>query len=38
MCADAPMPEPTLRPIATVGIVAKTHLQEAAPVVLDVVA
>ena len=38
MCADAPMPRPTLGPIATVGIVAKTHLREAAPVVRDVVA
>ena len=38
MRADAPMPEPELRPIAMVGIVAKTHLQAAAPVVRDVVA
>ncbi len=38
MCADAPMLEPTHRPIASVGIVAKTHLQAAAPVVRDVVA
>ena len=37
MCADAPMPEPTLHPIAAVGIVAKTRLQEAAPIVRDVV-
>ncbi len=36
MCADALMP--TLSSIATVGIVAKTHLQEAAPVVRDIVA
>ena len=36
MCADTPMP--TLRPVATVGIVAKTHLLEAAQVVRDVVA
>jgi NAD+ kinase len=35
MCADAPMP--TLSSVATVGIVAKTQLQEAAPVVRDVV-
>ena len=38
MCADAPMTKPTLHPIATVGIVAKTRLQEAASVVHDVVA
>ena len=38
MRADAPMLKPTLRPIDSVGIVAKTHLQEAAPVVRDVVA
>ena len=37
MCADAPTPEPTPDPIATVGIVAKTRLQQAAPVVRDVV-
>ena len=36
MCADTPMP--TLRPVATVGIVAKTRLLEAAQVVRDVVA
>ena len=38
MCADAPMPAPTPHPLATVGIVAKTRLQEAAPVVRNVVA
>ena len=37
MCADALMLEPTRHPIATVGIVAKTRLQDAAPVVRDVV-
>ena len=37
MCADAPTPEPTFHRIATVGIVAKTRLQEVAPVVRDVV-
>ena len=36
MSADAPLP--TLSPIGTVGIVAKTDLAEAAPVVRDVVA
>ncbi len=38
MCADAPAPEAALLPIATVGIVAKTRLRDAAPVVRDVVA
>ena len=38
MCADAPTPAPTLDPIARVGIVAGTRLQEAAAVVRQVVA
>lgn len=37
MCADAPSPASALRPIASVGIVANTSLQKAAPVVRDVV-
>ncbi|HJN45188.1 MAG: NAD(+) kinase [Acidobacteria bacterium] len=37
MCAEASSPGATLHPIATVGIVAKTGLQNAAPVVRDVV-
>ena len=38
MCADASAPETPPRPVTRVGIVAKTRLPEAAPVMRDVVA